>query len=259
MMTTLQLLSGADIPYPEAGVLVHQPTIKEIGMIGQQAFFGGCQVWRFTKENLPVQDRMNLSSVSNFDIIMSILGDKHAQSKQTKTNALFTLSLFFPTYTVSLNQQGILLERQQEKKIINASNFDGLKQLLGEITILNNKQSETYKAAGDYAQQIAEKLMRGRQKVNQLKKNGPKPSVLSRYASILSVGTGISLNEIMKYTIFQLMDAFKRFELKQNNDLYIQQKLAGAKNVKAGQSWLKDFYEKTNDDDFIAFAKKHHH
>jgi hypothetical protein len=37
----LSLMTGADIPIPECQLTVHQPTIKEIGMIGEKDFFIG--------------------------------------------------------------------------------------------------------------------------------------------------------------------------------------------------------------------------
>ena len=37
----LALMTGVDIPIPELQVTIHQPTIKEISMIGEQDFFIG--------------------------------------------------------------------------------------------------------------------------------------------------------------------------------------------------------------------------
>ena len=42
-MNELLLLSGSDIPFPEARVTIHQPTLKEIGYIGEKTFFIGTQ------------------------------------------------------------------------------------------------------------------------------------------------------------------------------------------------------------------------
>ena len=40
----LALMTGVDIPIPELQVTIHQPTIKEISMIGEQDFFIGIQM-----------------------------------------------------------------------------------------------------------------------------------------------------------------------------------------------------------------------
>ena len=43
-MDTLSLMTGIDIPIPELQAVIHQPTIEEISMIGEQEFFLGAQV-----------------------------------------------------------------------------------------------------------------------------------------------------------------------------------------------------------------------
>lgn len=43
-------------------------------------------------------------------------------------------------------------------------------------------------------------------------------SILSRYISILAVGERKDINDLMNYTIYQLMDEFNRFELKMRYD-----------------------------------------
>ena len=49
----LGLMTGVDLPIPALELVIHQPTIKEISMVGEQDFFIGIQyimVWRFTIE-----------------------------------------------------------------------------------------------------------------------------------------------------------------------------------------------------------------
>ena len=38
----LTLLSGIDIPFEEAHLIIHQPTLKEISIIRENNFFIGC-------------------------------------------------------------------------------------------------------------------------------------------------------------------------------------------------------------------------
>ena len=38
-MDDLLFLSGNDIPFPEAKVVIHQPSLKEIAFIGEETFF----------------------------------------------------------------------------------------------------------------------------------------------------------------------------------------------------------------------------
>ena len=46
----------------------------------------------------------------------------------------------------------------------------------------------------------------------------------------------------MNYTIPQLYDEYKRFEMKYQYDMYVQQKMLGAKNLKEIKFWMDDIY-----------------
>ena len=49
-MDELLLLSGNDIPFPEARITIHQPKLREIAFIGEEAFFTGCELLNFSKD-----------------------------------------------------------------------------------------------------------------------------------------------------------------------------------------------------------------
>ena len=59
MNNELLLLSGNDIPFPEARVTVHQPTIREIAYIGEESFYTGCEFLRFSKDKLSDEDKIH--------------------------------------------------------------------------------------------------------------------------------------------------------------------------------------------------------
>ena len=63
----LALMTGADIPIPECQLTLHQPTIKEISMIGEQTFFIAAQVLCVDKMNY-IEDERALDIVNNFQI-----------------------------------------------------------------------------------------------------------------------------------------------------------------------------------------------
>ena len=44
MLNDLLLLSKNDIPFIGAQINIHQPTIKEIALIGEDNFFSGCEM-----------------------------------------------------------------------------------------------------------------------------------------------------------------------------------------------------------------------
>ena len=53
MNNDLLLLSGNDIPFVGAQISIHQPTIKEIAYIGEEAFFSAFELFNFSKNILP--------------------------------------------------------------------------------------------------------------------------------------------------------------------------------------------------------------
>jgi hypothetical protein len=78
----LMWLSGNDIPFPEASLTIHTPTIKEIAMIGEDNFFVGCHLLNFDKNSfLSAQDKSALNEATNFDILMQVL--KNSQGMET--------------------------------------------------------------------------------------------------------------------------------------------------------------------------------
>ena len=48
---SLTLISGIDVPIPEIGVNIHQPTIREIAYIGEKSFYEAAQTIIIQKED----------------------------------------------------------------------------------------------------------------------------------------------------------------------------------------------------------------
>ncbi|MBQ2204619.1 MAG: hypothetical protein II411_01835 [Lachnospiraceae bacterium] len=49
MIDGLLLISGNDIPFPEARLSVHQPRLKEIAYMKESSFWMGCELLKFDK------------------------------------------------------------------------------------------------------------------------------------------------------------------------------------------------------------------
>ena len=75
MINELLLLSGNDIPFEDAQIIIHPPTLKEIAYIGEEAFFVGCELLKFSKDILTDEDKSHLVDQSNFDILMLIMNE----------------------------------------------------------------------------------------------------------------------------------------------------------------------------------------
>lgn len=232
----LLLLSGNDVPFPQAQLVIHVPTLKEIGYIGEENFHKGCHFVIFDKNSLSQEDKNNLGDLSNFDIFMSVM-NSHEKTIH-KTNALSILSLLFPDYEIKFEKDKMLLQKEKFSSIINEQNYEEFKDILNQIFCLNTGDKD-YKPVDAMAAKIAEKIKKGKEK-KAGKKESVKFNIYSRYLSILS--TGNNLIDYLSYTIYQLRDQFERFQLKENNDIYIRAKLAGAQNMEEVDNWMEDIH-----------------
>lgn len=247
MMNNLLLLSGADIPFVEGTVTIHQPTIYEISLIGEEALFTGCELLKFSKDVLSTEDKNRLLHYTDFNILMSIMNDKSGSMLYNISCARMVLDLIFPFYTVTITPEAIvLLSRDSNKKCgqINDINFLAFKQILISMFCLEKTSSaQEYNAQGELAKKIADKFKKRKQQLAELSSKPNKIAIFSRYISILTVGEHKDMNSFMKYTVYQLFDEFQRFELKMAYDIYFKARMAGAKDMKEPEDWMKDIHE----------------
>lgn len=247
MLNDLLLLSGNDIPFEQAQISIHQPTIKEIAYIGEENFFTGCEFLRFSKDKLNEEDRISLEKHSNFEILMSIMREqKNVIVQKNKVCAIMLLTLLFPDYKIEIQQPDCiaLLDIQNKNAFyINKDNFEDFKVILDTMFCFNEDENSTsYNPNGDMAAKIAEKLRKRHQRIADENEGQNKVAILSRYISILSVGQQKDMNTLLQYTVYQLFDEFKRYELKVNFDINLQARMAGAKDLQEVDDWMKDIH-----------------
>ena len=249
MINELLLLSGNDIPFEDAQIIIHPPTLKEIAYIGEEAFFVGCELLKFSKDILTDEDKSHLVDQSNFDILMLIMNEQNGAMQYNIECFLKVLILLFPSYDINFDfNEGIILTSRDdfENHYINNSNFENFKKhiiALLSLNSFNGKDQGAYNPDGELAQKIANKFKKRHQELAKQKKAPNKVAVFSRYISILSVGEQKDINSFMHYTIYQLLDEFHRFELKVNYDTYVKFKIAGAMDLKDPEDWMKDIHE----------------
>ena len=244
----LLLQSGADIPFIEGTVTIHQPTIYEISLIGEEAFFTGCELLKFSKDILNSEDKKRLITYSDFNILMSIINDKSGSMAYNISCVEQVLNLIFPLYTVSFASDAIIFFDTEDKfnicGQINDTNFLSFKEILVKMFCLHKTSStQNYNVQGELANKIAEKLKQRQQQLAELSSKEKKVAIFSRYISILTVGEHKDMNSFMQYTVYQLFDEFQRFELKIAYDIYFQARMAGAKDLKEPEDWMKDIHE----------------
>ena len=242
MENELLLLSGNDIPFIEAQITIHQPTIKEIAYIGEEAFFTGCELINFSKNILSEQDKVNLENKTNFDILIAILRERNAVMQRNRNCVEMVLALIFPWYTIDIKQDAIVLAKEEENHSINNENFEAFKVIFNQMFAFSRDNTRDYNPSGEIAKRIAEKLQKRHQKLAELNEGKKKIDILSRYISILAVGEQKDINSLLNLSVYQLFDEFERFKLKMNYDIYFQAKMAGAKDLKEVEDWMKDIH-----------------
>ena len=244
----LLLLSGADIPFVEGTVTIHQPTIYEISLIGEEALFTGCELLRFSKDILAQEDKIRLSNYTDFNILMSIMNDKSGSMITNVLCAKQLLELLFPLYNILYTNKEIIMVNVNDNTdicgMINEDNFLSFKEIVTQIFCLKKTTSmQEYNAQGELAKKIADKFKSRHQQLAKLSTNQNKIAIFSRYISILTVGEHKDINSFMKYTVYQLFDEFQRYQLKMEYDMFLKARLAGANDIKEPEDWMKDIHQ----------------
>lgn len=237
----LALMVGIDIPIPELQLVVHIPTLNDIAYMGEQNFFTALQYLCLEKESL-IQDKVLLSTLSNFQILMKML----QQSPDKKLTVTTLLKILFPDRSVAITKNSIILTIiDGDIKLIDDSNFKTFQEALKIILCVDSLyqgDNVIYNPANDLAKKIADKIMRGRRIVAERREGNSNNSVLTRYISILSTGQNIPISKFKEYNMFQLFDAMDRYTKKMEWDLDMKAKLAGAKPDKQVESWMIDIH-----------------
>lgn len=246
MINQLLLLSGNDIPFPTARLIIHPPKIKEIGLISQETFWEGCELLRFEKNVLNEDDQKKLFEKTNLDILLSVIQEKNIQSQQARIKILSLFTIMFPSYQIKITKNSFQLKNEKTEQIsyIDNDNFEAFKEILINMFCLTKGQNKEYNPSGQLSKKIAQQFKKGREKRAKLAPaSSNRISVLSRYISILSVGLKKDINALMNYTVYQLMEEFERFKLKINYDTWEKYRIAGAEGLKDPEDWLKDLHQ----------------
>ena len=237
----LGLMCGIDLPIPDLQTTIHQPKIKEIAFVGEKDFFLGVQCLCIDKNVIANQGESLLVNTNNFQIFMTMMKEKEMVEK--KDSVINVLSLVFPKYRTLFTPRSIILQGDTQI-MIDDSNFEILQEYLKEIFCFKSSMSQDlgFNPANETAKKIADKLMRGRQRVAEL--NGSADaSIFSQYLSMLTVGLdSMSLQDLMDLTMFQLFDLVERYQLYINWDIDIRSRLAGAKPDDRPENWMKNIH-----------------
>lgn len=252
IVPTLLLDTKTDIPFSSAQVTIYQPSIKEISMIGESDFLIGVSALSKDYKSMN-KDNSDLSELSNFDILMSILKENSDNSKKIAMAIDKVLFLIFPHYKIGFTPRSILLQEtiDDKKEIhhIDGTTFDEFGQIIFEMFCLAEMTGETsgeYNPMGDRARALVEKFRKKRELLAELRKergeNDALLSIYGRYINILAIGERKDKNQLAQYSVYQLIEEFKRFQLKEAFDYTFQAKMAGATKIKDAKDWMSNIH-----------------
>lgn len=243
-----QMLAGLPIRLKQSNIAITQPSVKDICAMGEDSFFSSLVIFTKAKDlTAPEKDgNPRLRGMPDFQIIMQII-DRDAQVK-TMVTSLF--NLIFPDYFWNLDIGCFQFKAMKDGPNIgqlNPMNMQEFADVLGELFIPYGQKEKDYNPANDRAQQIAEKIKRGRQKLNELnQENGNAISLFGSQISTLSVGLNMDINTLYSYTPFQLYDSYFRYTKKLAYDIYqkvIMTPFMDASNMDTPDNWLDNIYK----------------
>lgn len=237
----LAMMCGTDLPVPECQLIIHQPRIREIALLGEQDFFIGAQCLTLNKSMFITEGKDVLSDINNFQIFMMVMNEKEAKDKKTAT--LSVLQLLLPSYKVMFTPRALVLLQDGKNITIDENNFEYLQDILRMVFCTKNgpMDQQSFNPQDAKAKEIAEKLMRGRARIA-AEKGETNSSVFSQYLSILTVGTTMQLQNLMNLTMFQLYDLVERYNLYITWDIDLRSRLAGGKPDRHPDNWMKNIH-----------------
>lgn len=237
----LALMCGEDFPLAaDIKLIIHQPKLKEIALLGEEDYFAGVQTLTIGKEILAFLDKSDLEEVTNFQVFMTVMNAAEAAAK--KKLVIKVLSLLFPNKQVMFTPKTIIFrEEEQDNVIIDENNFDVFQKVIKDVTCSSQGKGDSFNPQGDKAKEIAAKLMRGRSRVA-AQKGQENISYLSQYISVVAIAKKIPIAVVKEGTLYQLFDQIQRYNLWLAWDMDLRSRLAGGKPDKEPEDWQKNIH-----------------
>ena len=177
--------------------------------------------------------------LNNFNILLSILKDQ--SDKKLLIKNLFTI--LFPKYNIIITPRAFSFNYEGETFTLDERTFDQFQDILRQVFCLNQMGKDSFNPQSKKAKEIADKLLRARQRVAAQKTAEEGESSLAQYVSVITIAiSSMSLNDTLNLTIYQLYDLLERYGLYINWDLDIKARLAGAKSDKKPDNWMRPLH-----------------
>lgn len=165
------------------------------------------------------------------------------EAAEKKKAVLAVCQLFFPSYKVMFTPRAMVFRNAENSIMIDEGNFEFIQNTISEICCSNSgpMDQQSFNPVNSKAKEIAEKLMRGRQRVA-AQKGETNISIFSRYLSILSIGLSNPITQFLDFTMYQLYDTMERYRLYIAWDMDARCRLAGGKPDSQPDDWMKNIH-----------------
>lgn len=244
-------LSGQSVLVPGCNIYITQPKIKDVVLFGEDEFLVDVNLLGHT-ENLTKQMKKGnsqLETFSDFQLLLIVMKEEPTIGNSVKS----FFELIFPDYRIEFEDAAINFFITQEGEEFMCDrlfpfNFENFQQIINDLfePKMNSDDEPEYDPANSLAEEIAEKIKKGRERKKQMmaEKEGPQ-SLFGRYTSVLAIGMQMSIEVFYNYTPFQLYDAFTRYFSKVSSDLYTKVSttpLMDVSNVEEPKQWIRNLY-----------------
>lgn len=241
---SLLYFTNNEIPFPSAKLVIHNPSIKELGLISEESFRIAHQIIVNIPKELKTQDNSVLSNKEEFEIFIELMNQTDKKANDYKNHLMNLLTLLFPTFKIRIRRNDIQLMGTTENAdtyFIDSTNFQEFQEIISEMFSSEYvEQTKNYNPADGAASKIAEKLKKRKMKSMNNNQNAKNISLYKRYASILSIGLRMDLNTILDYTVAQLEIQFKRYTMWMKWDLNFKMRCAGATDLDEVEDWMQE-------------------
>lgn len=237
--------SGVDYYIKELNVVIHQPTYKEISMIGEKSLFIFINAINLSIDEVKASNAFEelseneINNLKNFDLFLYFI-----KEKELKKIFLSFMTLLFPNYITKIQNDSISLKYKIDtgdeiEAVINQFNFEIFKVHINMIFPMRETLTgEKYNTKGKIANEIKEKLLKGRMKTGEQSQEEDSIDVFGRYCLIISIGNSLDYDKTLSLTIAQINQQYIAYCHKREYENYKDLMLAGAKDLEPVQDWF---------------------
>lgn len=237
----LALMTGVDIPIPNCHLVLHQPTLKEISIIGEETFFVTSKILCLGKHLIEQLANTTIQTKNaEFNIVLEII--RQDKDKKNDINNLFVL--LFPEWKISFTPRSFVLSKGEEIVTLDENNYTSFQTVLKRVLCFESgDKGNEFNTVGSKGKAIAEKLLKARQRVAAQKAREGGKKTLDQYISTIVIGVGsMSLQDTINLTLYQLYDLLERYQLWVSWDCDIRARLAGANIQTPVIDWMKQIH-----------------